>query len=72
MQDIIERPTRPAGNDLRPDLLGNSIAWIQETPIGTGLRLDPLKIFDLAPAIFVVGAVMVESLKRELADCQSN
>lgn len=64
MQNIIERPARPAGNDLCPDLLRNCIAWIQKTPIGTRFGLDPLEIFNLAPAIFVVGAVMVESLKE--------
>lgn len=64
MQNIIERPTRPAGNDLRPDLLGNCVASIEETPIGTGLRLDPFEILDLAPAILMVGAVMVESLEK--------
>lgn len=62
MQNIIERPTRPAGNDLRPDLLRHRSAWIQETPVWAGLGLDPFEVFDLAPAVLVVDAVVVQGL----------
>lgn len=64
MQNIVERPARPAGNDLRPDLLWDCITWIQQTPVGTRFWLDPLKIFNLAPAILMVGTVMVQGLKE--------
>lgn len=66
MKNIIERPTRPAGNDLRPDLLGHRIAGIQQAPVRAGLGLDPFKIFNLAPAVFVVDAVVVQGLGWEL------
>lgn len=62
MQNVIEGPTRPAGNDLRPDFLGHRIAWIQETPVWAGLGLDPFEVFDLAPAVLVVKTVVVQGL----------
>lgn len=62
MQDVLKRPTRPAGNNFGPDFLRNCIARIQETPIGAGLRFDPFEILHLAPAIFVIKAIMVQCL----------
>lgn len=63
MQDIVERPSRPAGNDLGPDFLRYRIARIQETPVRTGLGFDPFKILNLIPAVLVIGAVMVQGLE---------
>lgn len=62
MQNILKRPTRPAGNDFRPDFLGNCIARIQETPVGAGLWFDPFEVLHLTPTILVVEAVMVQGL----------
>lgn len=62
MKDILKRPSRPAGNNLRPHFLGNSIAWVQKTPVRARLRLDPLEVFDLAPAVFVIWAIMIKGL----------
>lgn len=62
MQNILKRPTWPAGNNFRPNFLRNCIARIQETPIGAGLRFDPFEILHLAPAVFVIKAIVVQCL----------
>lgn len=64
MQNIIERPPGPAGNNLRPYLLWNCVTGIQKAPIGAGLRLDPLEVLNLTPAVFVVETIMVQGLEQ--------
>ena len=61
-QDIIQRPARPARNNLRPYFLRNGILGIQQAPVRTGLGLDPLEVFDLTPAVLVIWAVVVQGL----------
>lgn len=62
MQDILERPTRPAGHDLRPDFFRNGVVRTQQTPVRARLGLDPLEVLDLAPAVFVIGTIVIQSL----------
>lgn len=64
MQDILKRPSRPAGDNLCPDLFGDGIVGIEQTPVRTRFRFDPFEIFDLAPTVFVVGTVMIQGLDR--------
>lgn len=62
VQNIIKRPTRPAGYDLSPNFLWDSVTWIEQTPIWAGLGLDPFEVLDLAPSVLMVETVVVQSL----------
>lgn len=67
MQNIIERPARPAWYNFSPDFLGNSITRIQETPIRTGFWFDPFEILHLTPSIFVVKTIMIQGLYKAVS-----
>ena len=64
MQNIIQRPPGPARDNLRPYLFRNGIVGIQKAPVWTGLRFDPLEIFNLTPAVFMVRTVVVQGLEQ--------
>lgn len=61
-QNILQRPARTPRDYLRPNLLGNGVFLSQKRPIRTRVGLDPFEVLDLAPAVFVIFADVVESL----------
>jgi hypothetical protein len=61
-QNLFTRPTWSTGDNLRPDLLGHTVVLAKQTPVRTRLWLDPFEVFDEAPAVVGVEAVVVEGL----------
>lgn len=39
---------------------------IEQTPVWARLRLNPFEVLDLAPTVFMVGAVVVQGLDMKI------